>query len=185
MAKTAIVVASDAEKAPGGPERRLLTRSELAEAFQINPGVITRWQQDGLPVAQRGGPARGSKYDLAACLAWWQQKQLGKFSAGNGQAISLEVERAKLARAQTEKAELDAQARKGQLLAAEEVREAWTAIMTAVKSKLLAIPRALAPQLVNITDAAVIEARLRAKVHEALSELAAGRAKSRRRKTSA
>ena len=53
-----------------GTPMKLFTRSELAEAFGVAKLTITKWAAAGLPVADRGGRGRSSRYNLPAVVAW-------------------------------------------------------------------------------------------------------------------
>lgn len=164
----------------GRRKSSLIGRRGLAEALGVNPRTIDKWRDDGMPVAQRGSPGKEARFSRADVDAWRGAKQAAN---GNGSLLSLEAERAKLARVQTEKADLDVRLRKGDLVSREDTLQAWASIVVAVRAKLLAIPRALAAQLASVTDAATIEAALRIAMHEALAELATRKgAKTVRRK---
>jgi phage terminase Nu1 subunit (DNA packaging protein) len=148
-----------------------LTRAALAKALGIHPGTVTRWERDGCPVAERAPRGRPSLFDLDAVRAWRRAAD----QAARAEGLSLEAERARLARAQATLAEKKLKALAGELLPAAEVRRVYSALVGATKAKLLAIPRAVAPELVQVAGAGgipAIEAVLRRRVHEALTELA-------------
>lgn len=153
--------------------RGLLTRQQLATRWGVVALRISKWQDDGLPVARRGGRGRPSFYDPVACDAWKTAREAQQ--RANGGALSLAEERARQSRAQTRLTELAIRKREGELLEVGDVAMAWAAIVAAVKAKVLAIPSAVAERLVTVAQtggAAAAEALLRDQVLEALRELA-------------
>jgi phage terminase Nu1 subunit (DNA packaging protein) len=165
-----------ADPAPSSTTPRLLTREDLAIAFRVSPLRITKWQGAGLPVKIRGTRGRASLYDLADVIAWRLQSEITRLGLNNGAAVNLETERARLARAQSERAELDLEVKRGQVLDAGDVERVWLSLTSAMKEKLLALPRASAARCAQealVGGAAAVEAMLRGDIHEALRELAA------------
>jgi hypothetical protein len=47
----------------------------------------------------------------------------------------------------------------------------WSDVLMAVRSKLLSLPSKIGPQLINESDTAIIVAKIRAEVYDALAEL--------------
>lgn len=82
------------------------------------------------------------------------------------------VERARLDAARANLAELALRQKEGELLLASEVESVWSGMILNVRSKLLALPTRLAPELVHIRDQSEIAARLKAVIHECLHEIA-------------
>lgn len=150
---------------------RAFSRSELAEAFNVSPLRITKWAAAGMPVADRGGRGRQSQYELPAVVDWRVRSQVqaltGKTESGG--AIDLGLERAKLARAQTEKTDMEIRRRQGELLSRDQVVKDGRAFVMAAKAKLLALPRRMAQAGVIANDAQEHVASL---VREALEEMA-------------
>jgi phage terminase Nu1 subunit (DNA packaging protein) len=174
-----MIMATTADRkipSPGDAPRLLLTRSQLASAFNVTPLRITKWTADGMPVADRGGKGRQSKYDLNAVVDWEVERRLRARGGGrsNGAAIDLSHERAKLARAQTVRTMLDVGSKKKDLLPAEEVRRVFGGAVHAVRAGLLALPQALAERCaaVSADGAAAVEAVLKIQVYDLLRSLA-------------
>jgi phage terminase Nu1 subunit (DNA packaging protein) len=80
-------------------------------------------------------------------------------------------QRARLASAQADLAELKAAEKRGELLAAAEVTAAWSAVLRSVRSGLLAVPSRIGARLPHLDaiDIAAIEREIR----DALTEIAA------------
>jgi phage terminase Nu1 subunit (DNA packaging protein) len=88
------------------------------------------------------------------------------------EAVDLNEERAKLAKAKRLKAELELQVEKGELHRAEDVEKIMTATLINFKSRLSAIPAEEAEKLATMTDKAKIFIYLNDRIKEALAELA-------------
>jgi len=113
-----------------------LRRAQAARLLRVPPARITAWVEDGAPVLRRGRRGQGGLYDPEALRAW--RKARAERTAG---VFSLEEERAKLARQQRLRLEMENRWRAAQLIERDEVvREGQTAIY-ATKTKLLQVPR--------------------------------------------
>jgi len=155
----------------------LFTRTELAGLLGVNPVTITKWQGEGLPVAIRGGRGVESKYRISDIWKWGLARERARAGAnGTGGELSLPLERAKLARVQTRRGELEVRKREGELLESADVGRTWSLMVLAIRAKLLALPQAVAERLVVAASAAqpaaAVEAELAGEVRDALRELA-------------
>lgn len=86
--------------------------------------------------------------------------------------LDLQDERARLAKEQADKYELENAERRGELLNAVEVREKWVEIASSVRSKLLPLPVKIARVAVGSNDLREIESKVRTELYQALNELA-------------
>ena len=93
--------------------------------------------------------------------------------------INPQYERALLSREQrakviieTQKLEIETQVLRGNLLTAEEVETAWTAMIGAFRARMLGVPGRAAQSVIATTDISEAEQIIRTLVYEALSELA-------------
>lgn len=84
---------------------------------------------------------------------------------------SLNAAKTRLTKAQAEKAELELAEEKEELHRATAVMSVWAENITNAKTKLLAVPSKMAPQLVGLSTAE-IETALRKEISEVLHELA-------------
>ena len=96
-----------------------------------------------------------------------------------GSRDSSAVKRYAIARAEKEEQlarlrRMEADERATHLVAIEEVLEEWSSIVEIAKSRMLALPSRVAPELAVMTDARDIDDFLRAAVHEILTEFANG-----------
>jgi phage terminase Nu1 subunit (DNA packaging protein) len=119
---------------PPRAPRDLQTRREIADAFHVHMQTVTKWERSGLPIAERGGKGRPSRYSLADVREWLEGKRANPQRNG----ADLAVERARKERAQAILAEQMYQARSRELLPAAEVERAWAAEVAAVRAAILA-----------------------------------------------
>jgi phage terminase Nu1 subunit (DNA packaging protein) len=153
----------------------LLERPQVAELLSVkSPTRISKWELEGLPVAEPGKPGKASKYAQAAVVAWHVAREVARARGTGEGGLDPAAERARKDRAQAELAEQMLASRGGALVPADEIKRAWAQLVIAAKSKLLALPRALAARLLTIESAPEIEALLRQHIVEALAELSSG-----------
>lgn len=156
-----------------GARAKPLKRRVLAERLGVHPMTVTKWEQDGLPIAHRGRRGKPSLYDEAACRAWLEARE----TASDGAPVDLARERARKERAQALLTEQTYATRAETLLPAEDVDRLWSTELTAVRAKLLALPQGYADRLaraVTLRGVAGAEAAIKDMVDEALTEFAAG-----------
>jgi phage terminase Nu1 subunit (DNA packaging protein) len=150
---------------------QLLTRRGLAAALECDIRTISKWQDDGMPCAQRGRGGRPSRFNVAQCRAWLEARRLATAQTH----VDLALERARKERAQAQLAEQTYRARAGELLEREDVRRTWAAVVVAIRTKLLALPVTLADKVhrAALLEGAVgVERVLEAEIRNVLVELA-------------
>jgi phage terminase Nu1 subunit (DNA packaging protein) len=160
--------------------RKLVTRKELARILPCHPRSLSRWIEEGLPVAVRGRGGRASLFDPVASTAWVRAKE----EAAKTAMPSFLEARTRQAVAQAVEAEQRVALRAGKLLPVEDVERVWSAEVAAVRARLLVIPTALADRVhrvATLEGAAGVERVLREEIYHALRELSVG--KSRRTRT--
>jgi phage terminase Nu1 subunit (DNA packaging protein) len=154
----------------------LVTRYQLAEILEVAPDQVTRMEREGLPVESRGAGSRPSRYLLAKAVPWYLARERDRL-AGSAEATSLDAERARLAKAQARRTELDIRRKEGELVPLAEVTEALTSLLATVRARLLAIPSALGPGLAAAASGGprAAEDLVRQAIESALTELASWR----------
>jgi phage terminase Nu1 subunit (DNA packaging protein) len=160
----------------------LVTRRELARRLPCDPRTVARWQEEGLPVAKRGRGGRPSLYDEAAVRAWLTTRE----ETARQQAPDFTASRARKELAQAIEAEQRVAIRASKLIPIEDVDRLWSGQVAAIRARLLAWPTALADRIHRVAaleGAAGVEQLLQEIVYDALRELAAGAAPTRRRRT--
>jgi len=161
------------KKPPIAATGKLVTRLQLAKHLKHLPRTISKWQEEGLPVARRGRGGRPSLYDEPAVRAWVEARE----AAAQTQAPTFMISRSRKELAQALEAEQRVALRSGTLLAAADVDRTWSAEVAAVRARLLAIPTAWSDRLHRagaLGGAAGIEALLVEAIYQVLRELAGG-----------
>jgi phage terminase Nu1 subunit (DNA packaging protein) len=154
-----------------------VTRFQVAAVLGVHHSTVAKLEHDGLPVAERGKAGRPSKYALPAVVPWYIARELERVHTQAGR-LDLDDERARLARMQAKRAELDVRQREGELIAVAEVATVWADLLGAVRSRLLALPSGSAMALASAArdgGPRAVEAGLRDRITGALRDLAAWR----------
>lgn len=151
-----------------------VTRPDLAELLDVNERTIAKWQAEGMPVLRRGRGGKPSAYNLAVAFRW--ARDSGKFvtqaAAHHGPSAR---DRKELAQAIESEQRIAIKART--LIPIEDVEKTWSAVVTGIRAKLLAMPTALADRLHRASaqhGAAAVEATLEEAVFDTLRELSTG-----------
>jgi phage terminase Nu1 subunit (DNA packaging protein) len=136
-------------------------------------GITTRWLQK-LHTAEEG-PKRttSGKYLPAAVGEWLRQRFMREFGiADDGTAYDLDAERARLAKWQADKAEMEVELKAGRMLDRDETLAWISDDYATVKARLIQIPDAVSAAL-PADIAPRVAADVRTLLYEALAELSA------------
>lgn len=161
---------ADAEQGSSTPG--LLTRRELAARMNVVMSAVTKWEQAGLPIAERGRPGKPTLYRQEDVQAWLVAREQG---AGANGSLNVNQERARRERAQASLAEQTFQMRQRDLLPRVDVEKVWAAEVGAVRTRLMAIPTTIADRVMRIATLEGVEGverELRDVVEDVLRELA-------------
>lgn len=141
-----------------------VTVDQVASGFGVTEKTVRSWIREGLEVLKAGGKGRGNgaQLDLWAVIDWYLAEN------------ALDVAKTRLASAQADRHEMENATRRRELADITAVEKEWTGLVMAFRSRMLALPSKLGPQLINVADPAITAARIRAEVNTALVELAAG-----------
>lgn len=140
----------------------IVGQERIAELFGVAPKTVVEWQEQGFPVAVRGGPGVPSQYESVDCIRWLVDRETRK--------ISVETPNDRLARVKADSIEMDNAVRRGQLIPADQLEPKLRAAYIAAREKWLdAVPR-LARYLP--ADVAGREAMLQAEFEAFLHRLA-------------
>jgi len=142
---------------------RIIGQEQIADVLGVAPKTIVEWQEQGMPIAQRGGPGVPSEYISQDCIRWWHEREMRR--------AQVEGPRDRLARLQADAVEMDNAVKRGTLIPAEQLEPRLRAVFVAFREHLLDLRRVLAPQLVGRT-APDVEQLLEAAHAEALARLA-------------
>jgi len=170
-----VATAGPAESRTSGDEAdgRLLDTRTLAAAFGVKPVQITRWRNDGMPVAVDGGRGRSSRFRLRDCLRWYVERELQARGVGEAVALSPQSQRALLDAARREEVDLRLQLKRGELIEVAKVRRFSFEVSRTARDRILNVPDRLADELAATTDPRLVHLRLSAELREALTALSA------------
>jgi phage terminase Nu1 subunit (DNA packaging protein) len=118
----------------------LLGCTDRAVRMLVDKGIVVR--------ASRGRYTLGS---VRRVVEHYREVAAGR--GGEGAALDLATERARLAKAQTEQVELRNAASRGELAPIADYREAWTGILRGVRQFVLSLPGRIAFELPTLTAA--------------------------------
>lgn len=155
--------------------RGSVTRRQLAEALGVHMMTVTKWERQGLPVAERGRRGKPSLYKLEDVQAWISARD--ETAAGKTGDLDPIQEKARRDHWQAVLAEQTYQVRRRELLPASEVEKIWGSEVAAIRAKLLALPVTFADRLhraATLEGLAGVERVLQAAVRDVLRQLAAG-----------
>lgn len=142
--------------------------ADLCDLLGLTPAALT-----GLCKRDLAFRIGYDAYDLGATVHAYVKHLRGTASGRGNEAavLTLTGERARLARAQAEGAELKNAERRGELVSADETVRAWATVLGDLRAELLALPSRLGAQMPHLTaaDIAAISAELRASL-EALAD---------------
>lgn len=108
---------------------RAVGQENIAALFGVAPKTIVEWQEDGFPVALRGGPGVPSEYETEACIGWLINREVKKVQA--------ESPRDRLFRLQADAIELDQAVKKGLLLRADSIEPRLRSAVVSAREMLL------------------------------------------------
>ncbi len=143
---------------------RLVNGSELAQILDVSRLTVTNWTNDhGMPLAEKGKRGTRHQYDIGACFRWYGEWQVSKVlrtnpddGSGKGTVISLKAEEARLKKHQADKAEVEAQKAKGEVLLVDDVKDSLNDIAVSFGSQLDALGGRLSNELAAINDPAEV-----------------------------
>lgn len=140
-------------------ERLLLPKRLLAKAFGISTAALDRW--DIKPHKKRG---RESLYYLPDVIKW-------RLNRDTKEALDLNVERARLAKAQADRTEFDLKISRGEYVNKDEAGGLLETVVMAIRAKLLSLPTKTAPLVTGVKKLPEARDILDGATHEILAEL--------------
>ena len=138
-------------------------KNQIAEAFGINLTTVDKWRRSGCP-AEKKGP--NVMFSVRQVSDWLRSRDME--SSGT---LDLGQERAKLTKLQAQKATLELEVAKGNLIPMELVVETWQGHIGNCRAKLLAMPAKAAAQTIGMDEYLESEQFLTELINEALDEL--------------
>lgn len=153
--------------------KHLLSKGEKATQQEVAEHLFMERPRVSDLIAKGVFPASGRRgLNLEDCRETYIKRLREEAAGRKGDGeTDLVDERARLAKEQADKAQMENAARRGELVERADVDAAVVAAFTRVKSRLLAIPSKAAPVLLQAEDAPEAEIMIRQAVVEALTEL--------------
>ena len=145
----------------------------ISDLLRIAPRQIQQLAQDG--IIPRDGRGR---YQLKAAINGYvghlQKRNIGRPSSVpvGPDVLDYQTEKARLTKLQADKAQVELDERKGQLVEVEAISEEWARVVTDCKNRLLSIPSKAAPIVAPLSKPAEVMQVIEDLVREALEELA-------------
>lgn len=118
---------------------RIVGQESIADMFGVAAKTIVEWQEQGMPIAQRGRPGVPSEYDADACIDWYVQREVRK--------VQSERPQDRLARVQADKIEMENAEKRGLLIRADQLEPKLKAAFVAAREMWLEDARRLAREL--------------------------------------
>ncbi len=141
----------------------MTTQSEIAKHLDLSTRQIRELQSAGIFL-------KGATLDEArlAYIRRLREQAAGR-SATNG--LDLASERARLAKAQADKLEIELTAKRGDLISLDKAIQGWSDLVSACRAKMLTLPVRASNAIPDITDRSGAERIITGMVYEALNEL--------------
>lgn len=118
---------------------RVTGQEIIASVFGVAPKTVVEWQEQGFPIALRGGPGVPSEYETEACIGWLVDREVKK--------VRLEKPQDRLARVQADKIEMENAEKRGLLIPAEQLEPKLRAAMVAAREAWRNEPSRLAREV--------------------------------------
>ena len=138
-------------------------KNQIAEAFGINLTTVDKWRRSGCPAEKKGPNVMFSVRQVSDWLRSRDMETSGTLDLGQ--------ERAKLTKLQAEKATLELEVSRGNLIPMELVVETWQGHIGNARAKLLGFPAKAAAQSIGMDDYLESEEFFTGLINEALDEL--------------
>jgi phage terminase Nu1 subunit (DNA packaging protein) len=143
----------------------------IARLLDLTERRVQQLAREGvIPPAARSGAERG-RYDLVGAVRGYVHYLREQAARSQSGTADFGAERARLVKAKADLAEMDAGARRSDLLPVADVEAAWIAILERLRARLLVLPDRLAPLVHEETTIAGARASIRETIAEALTEL--------------
>ena len=136
----------------------------MSHVLQVKAPMMTNYRQRGLIVQPEHG-----KYDLVATVR--KVLEATKSGANSDEGHDFQVEKARLTKAQADKAEMEVSELSGDLVQVEDVVDEWQSQLMDMKGKLLSIPSKLATLVADLGNPAEVQELIDDYIREALLEL--------------
>ena len=139
----------------------------IAKLLDLSERRVQQLSREGvIPKAERG------QYDLIGSVRGYVRYLRDQAVKSQAGAPDYMAERARFIRARADLAEMDAQEKRRSLIAADQIEVAWIAVLALLRTRLLALPDRLAPQVFEQSTVGDTRNLIRAAIREVLDDLA-------------
>lgn len=139
----------------------------IAKLLDLSERRVQQLSREGvIPKATRG------QYDLIASVRGYVRYLRDQAARAQAGAPDYASERARFIRARADLAEMEAEEKRGSVIAAEDAEAAWIAVLALLRTRLLALPDRLAPIVQEQTRVADTRNLIRIAIREVLADLA-------------
>jgi phage terminase Nu1 subunit (DNA packaging protein) len=143
----------------------------IARLLDLTERRVQQLAREGvIPPAARSGAERG-RYDLVGAVRGYVHYLREQAARSQSGTADFGAERARLVKAKADLAEMDAGARRSDLLPVADVEAAWIAVLYRLRARILVLPDRLAPLVHEETTIAGARASIREAIAETLTEL--------------
>lgn len=118
---------------------RIISIHDISSLFDVSHQTINTWQDQGFPVALRGGPGVPSEYESVDCIGWLLERELGK--------VRSESPTDRLARVRADTIEMDNAERRKTLIPAAMIEPALKAGVVAAREAWRSEPARLSREV--------------------------------------
>lgn len=144
----------------------LFTTKQMAETLNLTTRRVQQLAEEGILVREKRGKYRGIA-SLQKYIQYIQERDVP-----DDMDVDYWTEKARHEKAKREKTELQVAVMKGKLHRSEDVEAVMDGMVSAFRSRCLALPTKIAPQLLNKTEVAEVQEFLTQEVHDVLTDLA-------------
>ncbi len=139
----------------------------IAKLLDLSERRVQQLSREGvIPKAERG------QYDLVGSVRGYVRYLRDQALKAQAGAPDYAAERARFIRARADLAEMEAKEKRRSLIAADQVEAAWIAVLALLRTRLLALPDRLAPQVFEQSTVGDTRNLIRAAIREVLDDLA-------------
>lgn len=139
----------------------------IAKLLDLSERRVQQLSREGvIPKAERG------QYDLIGSVRGYVRYLRDQALKAQAGAPDYAAERARFIRARADLAEMEAKEKRRSLIAADQIEAAWIAVLALLRTRLLALPDRLAPQVFEQSTVGDTRNLIRAAIREVLDDLA-------------
>jgi phage terminase Nu1 subunit (DNA packaging protein) len=148
-------------------KQNLVNQTALAAIFGVEQSLVALWtKNDGCPVHvdPNATNKKNVVYNTPDVLDWYLTKQ--------GLKADFNFERTRLTKYQADKLFLELEEKRGGLIEVNAVEKLWINILTNIRTKLLNVPKKIAPLFSGIKSEFELETEIESTIRDCLDDLA-------------